>query len=318
MTCTTQSPISEAAAVRPAVGLPPSLLVLFIAGRRRSGRWLADALAADKGCSIELDEVQGSAAGLAQLGERAYDAVLVTHEPGALDALDLVEGYRAGGADEAIVILGEQSEQEMAALSFEVGADGYLCVPTATTRTLLWMLARAVRFRQLLRDNQRLSRLETERLQREHDEADQLLRQQRAILCNLEELRRPSPGAQAKDQPALVPFTLPEELVSHYRDLLRTYVIMGSGTLTDELNQLAALLADAGLSAGQAMYLHLRAVDDLIRGLGTRSTRHVMTRADLLVLELVVHLAEEYRRRYWRRLHPPRQLMLPGFDSVGG
>lgn len=317
MTCISPSPIGEAAA-GPAVGLPPRLLVLFITGRRRSGRWLADALAADKGCEIELDEVQGSAAGLAQLGERAYDAVLVAHEPGALDALDLVEGYRTGGSVEAILVLGEQSEQEMAALCYEVGADGYLCVPTATTRTLLWMLARAVRFRRLLQENQRLSRLETERLQREHDEADQLLRQQRAILCNLEELRRPSAAARAKDPAVVAPFSLPEELVSHYRDLLRAYVIMGSGTLTDELNQLAALLADAGLSAGQAMYLHLRAVDDLIRGLGTRSTRHVMTRADLLVLELVVHLAEEYRRRYWRRLHPPRQLTLPGFDLAGG
>lgn len=316
MTCITTTSIAEAP-TGPTVPLPPRLLVLFITGRCRSGRWLADALAADKGCAIELDEVQGTAAGLAQLGERAYDAVLVAHEPGALDALELVEGYRAGGADEAIIVLGEQSEQEMAALCYEVGADGYLCVPTATTRALLWMLARAVRFRGLLRENQRLSRLETERLQREHDEADQLLRQQRAILCNLEELRRPAAAPQAKDPSAPEPFALPEELVRHYRDLLRAYVIMGSGTLTDELNRLAALLADAGLSAGQAMYLHLRAVEELIRGLGTRSTRHVMTRADLLVLELIVHLAEEYRRRYWRRLHPPRQLVLPGFFPAG-
>jgi hypothetical protein len=55
-------------------------------------------------------------------------------------------------------------------------------------------------------------------------------------------------------------------------------------------------------------------LEELIHGLGTRSTRHVMTRADLLVLEIMVHLAEGYRRRYEDLLHPPLQMFLPGFD----
>ena len=40
---------------------------------------------------------------------------------------------------------------------------------------------------------------------------------------------------------------LPSELISHYRELLRTYVIMGSGNLTGELKRLAELLVIAGL-----------------------------------------------------------------------
>jgi hypothetical protein len=62
------------------------------------------------------------------------------------------------------------------------------------------------------------------------------------------------------------------------------------------------------------MQLHLHVVDELIRGLGTRSARHVVTRADLLALEVMVHLCEGYRARYQQRLHPPRQLMLPGLS----
>jgi hypothetical protein len=79
--------------------------------------------------------------------------------------------------------------------------------------------------------------------------------------------------------------------------LLRTYVIMGSGNLAAEIGKLAELLAQAALSPRQVLNLHLERVERLVRGLGNRSTRHVMSRADLLVLELMVHLGEAYLRR---------------------
>ncbi len=56
----------------------------------------------------------------------------------------------------------------------------------------------------------------------------------------------------------------------------------------------------------------IKTQSELIRGLGTRSARHVVTRADLLALEVMVHLCEGYRERYQQRCQPPRQLMLPG------
>jgi hypothetical protein len=89
---------------------------------------------------------------------------------------------------------------------------------------------------------------------------------------------------------------------------------MGSGNLGGELGRLAELLIAAGLSARETLQLHLRVVEELVRGLGARSTRHVMNRADLLILEVMVHLAEGYRRRYRERVHPPYQLLLPGFE----
>jgi hypothetical protein len=106
---------------------------------------------------------------------------------------------------------------------------------------------------------------------------------------------------------------LPEALINHYRELLRAYVVMGAGNLADELTTLAALLADAGISAQRTMQLHVRVLEDLIGSLGNRSARHVMTRADLLVLEVMAHLADGYRRRYHEQSRPPRQLSLPGF-----
>jgi CheY-like chemotaxis protein len=302
---------------------------LYIAGRQRTGGWLAEAFASDSATEITLHEAVGSMAGLARLRDEAYDAVLVSHEPGELDALELIEGYRAGGSDEPIIVLGSQSEQEMAALCFEVGADAYVCVNTTTTRNLIWVVARAVQRHQLVRENHRLNEAERQRLQREHDEAERLLGQQRGLIGDLEAIWQrghqvgPTESAGLLDEAAgdplpsalHQPLDLPAELIHHYRELLRIYVIMGSGNLTGELSRLAEMLATAGVTARQTMQLHLHVLEELVRGLGARSTRHVMTRADLLVLEIMIHLAEGYRSRYQERARPPVQRLLPGFED---
>lgn len=84
-------------------------------------------------------------------------------------------------------------------------------------------------------------------------------------------------------------------LQQQYRDLLRTTVIMGSGKLQNELRELARELITARISARQTMLLHLQVVEELVRGLGQRSARHLLTRADLLILELTIALADGYR-----------------------
>jgi DNA-binding NarL/FixJ family response regulator len=286
--------------------LPPRMRALYITTHSRTGGWLAEAFAADSASEVVLEEATGTAAGLARLRDEVFDAVLVCHEPGELDALELTEGYRAGGAQEPIVVLGTQSEQEMAPLCYEVGADGYVCVHTTTTRNLIWIVARAVQRYQLVSDNQRLQHAEQTRLQREHDEAGRLIREQWALVDD-------APGGASDEaaRPALVP--LPPELIAHYRELLRIHVIMGSGSMGCELQRLADLLVTAGLSARQTAQIHLQVLEELVHGLGPRSTRHVMGRADLLALEMLVHLAEGYRWRYDERAHPPRQQLMPGF-----
>jgi len=301
--------LSPAAAPRKAAGLrlPSRMRVLYITTPRRTGGWLAEAFAADSAAKVILEEAVGMRAGLTRLRDEVFDALLVSHEPEELNALDLVEGYRAGGAAEPIVILGVQSEQEMAALAYEVGADGYLCIHTATTRNLLWVIARAVHRHRLERENQRLAQAEQNRFLREQEETAALLRQQKLLLGEAFSSLEPQ-------QPLPPPQFLPAELINLYRELLRTYVIMGVGTLSDDLSRLADLLVSAGLNARETLQLHLHVLQDLIHGLGSRSSRHVMNRADLLALELLLHLAEGYRHRYQQRLNPPVQLRLPGIE----
>ena len=322
--------LNEVASILPAAcGLPPRMRVLYITATPGAA-WLDEALAADRATEVVLEEAAGTPQGIARLREEHYDAVLVSHQPGALDALELIEALRAGGAEEPFVVLGADDEAEMAALCFEAGADAYLCIATTTTRALLWVVARSIEWRRLVRENRRLLEGERKRLRAEHSEAERLLDQQRALIRDLENMRSTGLTAEeCEDEPAVeelaettqscettpsAPHGLPALLAANYRELLRAYVIMGSGNLAREMNDLAESLASAGVSAPQAIELHVQVLEELVRGLGSRSARHVMSRADLLVLEVIVHLAEGYRRRLDEFQHPPRQQLLPGFD----
>ena len=302
--------------------LPPRMRVLFIASYHRMGGWLAEAFAADSASEVLLEEAVGMADGLTRLRDEVFDAVLISHEPGELDALDLLDALRTGSSDEQpLMVLGAQSEQEMSALCFEVGADAYVCVNTTTTRTLIWQVARAMERHQLIAENRRLAQAARHRLQLEHDEANRLLKQQHALIDDLEKIcHHDNAKSSVEAAPSVVDvqtaaaLPLPGPLISHYRELLRAYVIMGSGNLTEEMRTLADLLASAGVSAQKAMLLHLHVLEEMVQSLGSRSARHVMNRADLLILEVMINVAEGYRDRFFQQLHPPRQLVLPGFE----
>ena len=295
--------------------LPPRMRVLLITGPQRHAGWLADALAGDSACNIELEQSLGAAAGLARLRDEPFDAAIISHEPGKLDALDLIEGIRTGSSEQLpIIVLGCEPEQEMAALAFEAGADVYTCIRTTTTRTFIWQLARARERHQLISENRQLVQQQRHRLKQEHDEAGRLLKQQRALIDDLEQIRcaADSGGAGSGIVRPDIPLTdrdralpMSDSLIAHYRELLRTYVVMGTGNLTVEMERLSGVLVAAGVTAQQAMELHLSVLEEMVEGLGTRSARHVMNRADLLVLEVMIHLAEGYRIRDFVALPTP-------------
>jgi hypothetical protein len=317
--------------------MPARMKVLYVTTLHRTGGWLAEAFRADCAAEVLLIETVGVTAGLAHLRDEVFDAVLVSHEPGVLDALDLVEGLRAGGHDEPMIVLGAAPSAQMSSLCYEVGADAYCGVAETTTRSLLWTFARAIERCQLVREHRRLVQIEQQRLAHEHQEAERLLGEQRALIAELEKIREANdPTSEAHSCIAIEgsafrvqessahklnpeprtlnpPNDLPERLVAHYREMLRAYVVMGAGNLADEMVQLAGVLTEADVSAQRTMQLHVQVLEELVGSLGNRSARHVMTRADLLVLEIMAHLADGYRRRYHEECRPPRQLDLPGF-----
>ncbi len=273
--------------------LPTSLRALHFADR--SAGWLSDAFASDNAVAIRLEEVTETTAGLSRLRDDLFDVVLISHAPPGLDAMELVEAVRAGGGEEqAVVVLDTDSDSQLAALCYEVGADAYLSVENSTTRNLLWTLARAVEYRRLMAENRRLHGAELHRQELEREESQRLLDQQRCLV------------AHRKDS-----LSLSQEVGDRYRELLRTYVIMGSGSIAEETQQLVQLHLSRGGSAREAMLMHVDALQEMIHGLGQRSARHVMSRADVLILEFMIHLSDGYRRQYSDCVNLPRQMTLP-------
>jgi CheY-like chemotaxis protein len=295
--------------------------VLFIAGSSGAGKWLAEVLEEDRASDITVEQTIGMAAGLARLRDELFDAVLIGHERGSLNALEVLDALRAGSSDEQpIIILGEQSEQEMAALCFEAGGDAYVCINTTTTRTLIWLIARAHERHALIAENRRFRQAENHQRKLERDEAKRLLRQQHDMIASLpRDAARDgcSPRVEGRTaSSATAGLGLPLQLTDHYRELLRAYVIMGSGNLSEEMQCLGELLIAARVAPRQVMRLHLQVLEELIHGLGNRSARHVLNRADMLILEVMANLTSGYRQAYLQRAHPPRQLLLPGFHAA--
>ncbi len=271
--------------------------VLFVSGSEQTGGWLADALSADSATEVELEQAIGIGEGLARLRDELFDAVLIGHEGDEFDALSFLDAIRAGSSEEQpIIVLGRQSEHEMTALCYEAEADAYLCIDTTSTRTLIWELARATQRHQLIAENRQHQQTRQHRLQLEHNEAARLLQQQRDLISGLETIHT-NAGPTLSHEESQPQSGVPEALTSRYRELLRTYVVMGSGNLGDEMNHLADRFAATGVTAPRAMLMHLQVLEEMVRSLGHRSTRHVMSRADLLILEMTINLAERYRER---------------------
>lgn len=276
--------------------LPPRIDVLYVTSEHWPVEPLRELLAADSAMQVRLQAALLAGEGLSRLREANFDAVLVRHAPPELDALDFAEALRGGGGEEPLVVVGAQREGSLAPLCQEAGADAYLSLADASPRYLIWTLARAIQWRRLVRENRRLSQLEHQRLRLEHGEAERLLREQRDLIRDLEDLSDGGPtlsptSPSATDGPAATP--LADELVRKYRDLLRAYVIMGSGTLGGEIAALAMQMTAAGLPPSKVMQLHVHVLEEMLRGLGTRGVRHVMSRADLLILDLMMHLADQ-------------------------
>lgn len=314
---------SKSSAHDPRPRLPDRIKVLYVTTLHRSSAWLTEAFAADSATHVVLRETVGVTAGLALLRDEAFDAVLVSHEPGVLDALDFVEALRTGGHDEPMVVLGDDPPEQFQALAYEVGADAYCWVEQTTTRSLLWELARGIRRYELVTENRRLVEAQRQRLASEHQEAERILNEQRSLLAELEAIESGTHDGQQAWLPSnahsdILPSerrTLSPSIVKHYRDLLQAYVVMGAGNMAREMSRLRDVLVMEEISAYQAMQLHVEVLEGMIQGLGRRSARHVMNRADLLAMEITVHLADGYRRRYLDRRFPPTQQLLPGFEA---
>ncbi len=257
---------------------------------------------------------------LAILRDESFDCILVADDAvsgadrsTAFDAFSLIESLRAAGYHDPVVLISSWLPDDAWSFAVEQGCEVLISAQGWESPALVTIVKRALERIELASENHRLSVSNHRRLVREREEAEHLLQQQRHILVELEGLSRtvskaafdaPAEDGGEGDDPVLSRAgrnRLPEQFGAHYHELLRTYVIMGSGSLCADIAHSAATLAQAGLTPRAALELHLESVEALVRGLGNRSARHVMARADLMALELMVHLGECYQNQSLQR-----------------
>lgn len=291
--------------------LPARLRLLCVGSVEPS--WVGLTLQLDaRGCvEPSFNWVSTASEALTLLRDESFDCLLIrVASPGETTEdgpLSLARGIRAGGCGDPVVVVSRSADDETWCEALQLKVDLLVSAKGWESTALVPAIQRAVERGQMLRDIDRLAAADRRRLIRERDEAGYLLQQQYAILSALEQqagFRSPEravggdPG-RGDGRPSRAGEVLPPEFDNYYQELVRTYVIMGSGSLVSEIARLADLLAQAGLAPADVLDFHLLRVDRLVRGLGNRSTRHVMARADLLALELMVHLGDCYQRR-WR------------------
>ena len=241
---------------------------------------------------------------LAALREQEFEALVVV---GMADPFLLARAVRSSGHDAPIVLVAADGDERTCDDVLRLDGEFLASRLGWDSPALGSVIHRAVTRDALRRENRRLAAEQHRRLVRERDEAESLLAQQRTLVAELESLaalpaepalrRAADDGPTGQESPDRGVRLPPAEFDRHYGELLRVYVVMGSGRLAAEIERAAASLASTGVSPREALQRHLACVEALVRGLGSRSTRHVMARADLLALELIVQLGERYRLR---------------------
>lgn len=294
----------------PEQGLPGSLRLLCISPEEPS--WIGLTLQLDaEGChEPRFRWVSCPSQAVAVLRDESFDCILLADEgrrAGDYDSVALLRAMRASGCNDPVVLLIPRLDDEFCAEVCHQDAELLVSPKLWDSKALLPVIKRAMCRLELIHENHRLASADHRRLARERDEAEQLLRQQRQIIQELQAASLSWPEAGDPDSRTPDPTdpqifhaaasVLPESIKDYYHELLRTYVIIGSGSLSGEIMRLAEIFAVAGLSPRGALALHLERVESLVRGLGNRSARHVMARADLLALELMVHLGEAYQNQ---------------------
>lgn len=171
------------------------------------------------------------------------------------------------------------------------------------------LIDRAMQLQVMMQEYKKLQRKEEHRNLREREEAEVILTHQRTLLQEILKEQKRADQFSANTSPdstlpsdairrvssANASLGIPTEVDPQYEQTLRSFVIMGSGRLESELSQLVESMQSRGCTPQDLLAMHLGCVEKLIEGLGQRSSRHVVQRSDQMLLEMMVHLAENYR-----------------------
>ncbi|MDB4637411.1 hypothetical protein OAF24_00770 [bacterium] len=224
------------------------------------------------------------------LRREIFDAILIVKDVNSendslevVNILQLLEAMRTSGHDEPVVVVINQLGDEEWAEMCQRGCDIILSERNWNTPALVPSLLRSVKRNELQRSNQRIEAANRKLSVREKTETQTIFTHLQQIIHDRELLQRETHSSE-----------FPEEVKDLYGHLLRTFCMMGEGTLTAELSQLTKILTTANATTAEVLKMHVEQTQELVAKLGSRGSRHVLVRSDLLIIELLVHLGDEF------------------------
>ena len=286
--------------------LPASLYVLLISNDSQLANAIDSSLRdfhQSSTCKVFVRLAESFTQGLAQLRTEAFDTVLL-QEPLEVGRLqNYVDSIRTVGApDQAVIVVGSKPARSIAESCFECGADAYVDLTTTTKAILVWTMARAAKRQKLIAENQRLKNHQVQQTSRQAEEAMARWTEQSALVDVGELVGRSWPSEDLAN------------LRGYYREVLQAHIIMGTGQPGAELERLTELFTEERITASQLMQMHLAVVHDTMQELGERCARHVVNRADGLVMNLLMRLADGYHQRGTTAVD---RKLSPKFDELG-
>ncbi len=217
----------------------------------------------------------------------------MTHQ----ELASFLAAVRESGLSTAILVLASSLDVELAEMFQEYQCDfhevrsGWFSPATGV------LINRTMQLQSDAREKMKLRNKEKQRNRREQEEAEVILAQQRALLQDILKEQNRCNQTAAVDAGQQISAAL-ESLSSvdpQYEQTLRSFVIMGAGRLENEISQLAAEMKKRGDTPRDLLATHLSCVEKMVESLGCRSSRHVVQKADQMLIEMMLHLAENYR-----------------------
>jgi hypothetical protein len=264
--------------------LSNSLRLLCIC--HREPPWTGLALQLDRlGCTeprFRWCSTQAVAATL--LRDEGFDVILIGEPSGGdTDPLVFLEALRESGTDEPVVIVSPRTDDAWLLRCGEFNAEVFSAAAGWESRALAVWIQQAQARWELRREYQRLLLSDRRRQSDGREGSESTLRRIQQITERGDSVASPT--------------RIPEELKRRYEEVLRTYVFFGTGQLDVELERISGSIEAYHLPAGDILRMHCDCLESLLRGCGTRSVQHLQQNADLLALEILLRLADGYRRK---------------------
>ena len=214
------------------------------------------------------------------------DAVAIT----PVTSTRFCEAVRSSGDDTPILVLTSRPVDE-----FSVNLPGDHCIEVLVSNSGWDSQALVPALRRLLSrtedssDREQLLAGQRRRTALDRSEVDRILEQQ-LVIAGRDGGMFTVTAPTADNGNTADTGNVPPGVSAEYEALLRSFVVMGSGRMATEVQAIALWLRQRRFTARQVLAFHLLHVRRLISQLGSRSTRHVLTRSNLLILELLTCL----------------------------